>query len=71
MIKYKLKKDSIKPFSFSYLKDYLEALGIKQTDSFIKQPRLEDQESWQMYDNIIDACIAADQAAKLAKMGED
>ena len=56
MIKYKLKKDSIKPFSFSYLKDYLEALGIKQTDSFINQPRLEDQEKWQKLDNIFDAC---------------
>lgn len=56
MIKYKLKKNPIKPFSFSYLKDYLEALGIKETESFMKQPRLEDQETWHRLGNIIEAC---------------
>jgi len=55
MIKYKLKANPIAPFSFSYLKDYLEALGIKETQSFMTSPRLEDQEPWQAYDNIFDA----------------
>ena len=58
MIKYKLKKDSIKPFSFSYLKDYLEALGIIETNSFINQPRLEDQETWRNLENIEEACAS-------------
>jgi hypothetical protein len=46
MIKYKLKDNPIQPFSFSFLKDYLKSLGVEHPDSFIQEPRLEDQESF-------------------------
>ena len=46
MLKYKLKENSIQPFSLSYLKDYLKSLGIENPDSFIKEPRLEDEETF-------------------------
>jgi hypothetical protein len=44
MIKYKLKENPIQPFSLSFLKDYLKSLGVENPDSFIQQPRLEDEE---------------------------
>ena len=58
MLKYKLKEKPIQPFSFSYLSDYLKALGIDNPDSFIKGPRLEDQEPYDRLDNIYEAAEA-------------
>lgn len=52
MLKYKLKKNTVKEFSFSYLEDYLISLGIDNPESFIKKPRLEDQESFMNLENI-------------------
>jgi single-stranded DNA-specific DHH superfamily exonuclease len=46
MLKYKLKANPIEDFSFSYVADYLKSLGIENPDSFIKEPRLEDQEHY-------------------------
>ena len=54
MIKYKLKENSIEPYSFDYLGDYLRSLGIENPDSFIKAPRLEDQEPFSRLDNIFE-----------------
>lgn len=45
MLKYKLKNTPIESFSFNYLKDYLENLGIQKTESFINPPPKEDEES--------------------------
>ena len=56
MIKYKLKENPIQPFSLSFLKDYLKSLGVENPDSFIREPRLEDEESWMRLDNIEEAC---------------
>ena len=56
MIKYKLKENPIQPFSLSYLKDYLKSLGVENPDSFIREPRLEDEEPWKNLDNIEEAC---------------
>lgn len=58
MLKYKLKEKPIQPFSFSYLSDYLKSLGIDNPDSFIKGPRLEDQEPYDRLDNIYEAAEA-------------
>ena len=57
MLKWKLKKTPIKPFSFSFLKDYLENLGIKETNSFVMEPLPSDEESYENLDNIKEACI--------------
>ena len=56
MLKWRLKKNSINPFSFSHLKDYLENLGIKKTNSFIMEPLPSDEESYKNLDNIKEAC---------------
>lgn len=54
-VNFVLKENPIKEFSLDYLKDYLESLGISQTDSFMKAPRLEDQELYDGLDNIFEA----------------
>lgn len=56
MIKYKLKENPIQPFSLSFMKDYLKSLGVENPDSFIREPRLEDEESWMRLDNVEEAC---------------
>ena len=56
MLKWKLKKTPIEPFSFSFLKDYLENLGIKKTDSFIREPDPTDEEPFSNLENINEAC---------------
>lgn len=55
MIKYKLKSNPIETFSFSYLDDYLKSLGIENPDSFIKAPRVEDEEPFTNLNNINEA----------------
>jgi single-stranded-DNA-specific exonuclease len=55
MIKYKLKSNTIETFSFSYLGDYLKSLGIDNPDSFIKAPRVEDEEPYINLDKIDEA----------------
>lgn len=55
MIKYKLKSNPIETFSLSYLADYLKSLGIDNPDSFIKAPRVEDEEPYTNLDNINEA----------------
>ena len=57
MLKWKLKKTPIEPFSFSFLKDYLENLGIKETNSFIMEPLPSDEEPYENLDNIKEACM--------------
>jgi single-stranded DNA-specific DHH superfamily exonuclease len=52
MLKYKLKANPIQDFSFSYVADYLKSLGIENPDSFLKEPRLEDQEHYNKLINI-------------------
>ena len=54
MIKYKLKDNPIETYSFNYLGDYLRSLGIENPDSFIKQPRPEDEESFEKLENIFE-----------------
>lgn len=56
MLKYKLKENSIKPFSLNYLKDYLIGLGVENPDSFIIEPRPEDEEHYSKLENIEEAC---------------
>lgn len=51
-LKFKLKENPIGEFSFDYLKDYLESLGIEKTESFIKDPSPEDEESYNNLENI-------------------
>lgn len=55
MLKYKVKENSINPFSFSFLADYLKSLGIEKPESFIKGPEKEDEEPWQNLENINEA----------------
>jgi len=43
MFKYKLKENTIAPFSFDYLGDYLRGLGIEKTSSFISSPDILDE----------------------------
>lgn len=56
MLKYKLKDTPVKSFSFNYVRDYLETLGIKSTESFIKGPKIEDEETYKNLDRIEEAC---------------
>ncbi|MFW5889544.1 MAG: hypothetical protein ACOCUD_04105 [Bacillota bacterium] len=58
MIKYKLKDTPLKPFSFNYLKEYLESVGVEQVESFIRKPAKEDEESYELLDNIDEAVTA-------------
>lgn len=51
-LEYKLKENSIDQFSLNYLEDYLKSIGIKETESFMTAPRLEDQEDYRRLDNI-------------------
>lgn len=55
MLKYKLKENPIKSFSFSYIEDYLKNLGIEKTESFLTSPSPEDEESYKNLDNIEEA----------------
>ena len=56
MLKWKLKKNSIDPFSFSFLDDYLKNLGIRNTESFIQHPIFTDEETFWNLENIQEAC---------------
>lgn len=51
-LKYKLKETPIGTFSFNYLKDYLNNLGIEKVESFIGRPSPEDEESYNNLENI-------------------
>lgn len=51
-IQYKLKNNPVNVGSFSPVQDYLENLGIKQTESFIGKPYEEDYISPMFLDNI-------------------
>lgn len=43
MLKYKLKENSISPFSTNPIEDYLKSLGIKKPESFLTIPPKEDE----------------------------